>query len=95
MDPRDHRTLAGALCADGFSRAHFERIWESLIEQFGAHPDLRLATVELFMQARRQPELRVALAGGTTQGRRGSIRVGRTGRAYRIAAVPAVLSQLV
>ncbi|MCM1974728.1 hypothetical protein [Streptomyces sp. G1] len=70
MDPRDHRTLAGALCADGSSRAHFERIWESLIEQFGAPPDLWLATVELFMQARRQPELRVALAGGTTQGRR-------------------------
>ncbi|WP_407838068.1 TetR/AcrR family transcriptional regulator [Streptomyces sp. DSM 116496] len=57
--------------ADGSSRAHFERIWESLIEQFGAHPDLWLATVELFMQAQRQPELRAALAGGTAQGRRG------------------------
>ncbi|UUU45155.1 TetR/AcrR family transcriptional regulator [Streptomyces sp. NBC_00162] len=57
--------------ADGSSRAHFERIWESLIEQFSAHPDLWLATVELFMQAQRQPELRAALAGGTAQGRRG------------------------
>ncbi|MFF8834169.1 TetR/AcrR family transcriptional regulator [Streptomyces sp. NPDC015130] len=57
--------------ADGSSRAHFERVWESLIEDFGAHPDLWLASVELFMQAQRQPELRVALADGTAQGRRG------------------------
>ncbi|WP_327254055.1 TetR/AcrR family transcriptional regulator [Streptomyces sp. NBC_01244] len=57
--------------ADGSSRAHFERIWESLIEDFGAHPDLWLASVELFMQAQRQQELRAALAGGTAQGRRG------------------------
>ncbi|MFF1507166.1 TetR/AcrR family transcriptional regulator [Streptomyces sp. NPDC058326] len=57
--------------ADGSARAHYERVWESLIEQFGAHPDLWLASVELFMQAQRRPELRPALAGGITQGRRG------------------------
>lgn len=57
--------------ADGSSRAHFERIWESLIEDFGAHPDLWLASVELFMQAQRNPELGAALKAGTAQGRRG------------------------
>ncbi|MFK0259603.1 TetR/AcrR family transcriptional regulator [Streptomyces sp. NPDC090445] len=57
--------------ADDSARAHFERIWESLIEEFGAHPDLWLASVELFMQAQRQPELRSALAAGIAQGRRG------------------------
>ncbi|MGW7414325.1 TetR/AcrR family transcriptional regulator [Streptomyces sp. NPDC054863] len=57
--------------ADGSTRAHFERIWESLIEDFGAHPDLWLASVELFMQAQRQPDLRASLAEGTAQGRRG------------------------
>ncbi|MFF3609757.1 TetR/AcrR family transcriptional regulator [Streptomyces sp. NPDC002463] len=56
---------------DGSSRAHFERVWESLIDDFGTHPDLWLASVELFMQAQRQPDLRAALIAGTTQGRRG------------------------
>ncbi|WP_328467487.1 TetR/AcrR family transcriptional regulator [Actinoplanes sp. NBC_00393] len=49
----------------------FERMWESLVEQFAAHPDLWLATVELFLQAQRQPELRAQLAGGIAQGWRG------------------------
>ncbi|MFG2338918.1 TetR/AcrR family transcriptional regulator [Streptomyces yangpuensis] len=57
--------------ADGSARAHFARIWESLIEDFGVHPDLWLASMELFMQAQRQPELKAALAEGTAQGRRG------------------------
>ncbi|MBT2471216.1 TetR/AcrR family transcriptional regulator [Streptomyces sp. ISL-66] len=57
--------------ADGSARQSFERIWQSLIEDFGAHGDLWLASVELFMQAQRQPELRTALAAGTAQGRRG------------------------
>jgi AcrR family transcriptional regulator len=49
----------------------FERMWDSLIEQFTEHPDLWLATVELFLQAQRQPELRTRLAGGLTEGWRG------------------------
>ncbi len=57
--------------ADGSTREHFEQLWQSLIDDFGAHPDLWLASVELFMQARRRPELRSALAEGTAQGRRG------------------------
>ncbi|HET6295263.1 MAG TPA: TetR family transcriptional regulator [Kribbella sp.] len=49
----------------------FERMWDGLIEQFAAHPDLWLATVELFLQAQRQPALRSQLAGGVAQGWRG------------------------
>ncbi|MFI6059533.1 TetR/AcrR family transcriptional regulator [Streptomyces sp. NPDC051286] len=56
---------------DGSTRQHFERMWESLIADFTAHPDLWLASVELFMQAQRQPELRPALTEGIAQGRRG------------------------
>ncbi|MFE0175600.1 TetR/AcrR family transcriptional regulator [Streptomyces sp. NPDC059002] len=57
--------------ADGSSKRHFEGMWESLIADFTAHPDLWLASMELFMQARRRPELRGALAEGTARGRRG------------------------
>ncbi len=46
-------------------------MWDGLVEQFAAHPDLWLATVELFLQAQRQPELRARLSAGTEQGRRG------------------------
>lgn len=49
----------------------YERMWESLIEQFTAHPDLWIATVELFLQAQRQPDLMAKLASGIGQGRRG------------------------
>ncbi|MCP2164473.1 TetR/AcrR family transcriptional regulator [Goodfellowiella coeruleoviolacea] len=49
----------------------FARMWDGLVEQFAAHPDLWLATVELFLQAQRQPELRARLSAGTEQGRRG------------------------
>ncbi|MER5888272.1 TetR/AcrR family transcriptional regulator [Streptomyces sp. NPDC001941] len=57
--------------ADGSTERDFARMWQSLIDDFAAHPDLWLASVELFMQAQRQPGLRTALAGGTAQGRRG------------------------
>lgn len=57
--------------ADGSAKRDFERIWEGLIADFTAHPDLWLASVELFMQARRRPELRAPLADGMAQGRRG------------------------
>jgi len=50
---------------------NFARMWSGLVEQFQVHPDLWLASVELFMQAQRQPELRAQLAAGTRQGRRG------------------------
>ncbi|WP_345573255.1 TetR/AcrR family transcriptional regulator [Nonomuraea rosea] len=51
--------------------AGFARMWESLIEQFAANPGLWLASVELFLQAQRRPELRGQLAEGTAEGRRG------------------------
>ncbi|WP_283135443.1 TetR/AcrR family transcriptional regulator [Rhizohabitans arisaemae] len=57
--------------ADGSTKDHFERLWQSLIDSFSAHPDLWLASMELFMQAQRQPGLRAPLADGTVQGRRG------------------------
>jgi len=57
--------------ADGSAREHFAQMWQSLIDDFKAQPDLWLASVELFMQAQRQPDLRQALADGTAQGRRG------------------------
>lgn len=49
----------------------FARMWDGLIEEFTAHPDVWLATIELFLQAQRQPELRARLAGGVSQGWRG------------------------
>jgi AcrR family transcriptional regulator len=49
----------------------FARMWDGIIEQFTAHPELWLATVELFLQAQRQPELRGHLASGVSQGWRG------------------------
>ncbi|MFC0627036.1 TetR/AcrR family transcriptional regulator [Kribbella deserti] len=56
----------------GDDAAHgFRQLWNGLIEQFSAHPDLWVATVELFLQAQRQPTLREQLAGGVTEGRRG------------------------
>jgi AcrR family transcriptional regulator len=57
--------------AEGSTKEHFAQMWQSLIDDFKAQPDLWLASVELFMQAQRQPDLRKALADGTTQGRRG------------------------
>ncbi|MEO3746291.1 TetR/AcrR family transcriptional regulator [Plantactinospora sp. B5E13] len=57
--------------ADDCTRAHFARIWQSLIDDLTAQPDLWLASIELFMQAQRQPELRQALTGGIAEGRRG------------------------
>ncbi|MER5747029.1 TetR/AcrR family transcriptional regulator [Streptomyces sp. NPDC059913] len=57
--------------ADGSAQRAFERIWENLIADCTAHPDLWTASVELFMQARRRPELRAPLAAGMAEGRRG------------------------
>ncbi|MFI6522239.1 TetR/AcrR family transcriptional regulator [Spirillospora sp. NPDC050679] len=49
----------------------FGRLWEGLITEFAAAPELWLASVELFMQAQRQPDLREALASGVAHGWRG------------------------
>ncbi|UNS98106.1 TetR/AcrR family transcriptional regulator [Streptomyces tubbatahanensis] len=49
----------------------FRRMWEGLIAQFRDHPDLWLATVELFLQAQRQPELSARLSDGVAEGWRG------------------------
>lgn len=57
--------------ADDDAARGFERVWHRLVEQFTEHPDLWVATVELFLQSRRQPELRAQLADGVGQGWRG------------------------
>ncbi|MBE1532686.1 TetR/AcrR family transcriptional regulator [Actinomadura algeriensis] len=51
--------------------AGFARMWDGLIEQFTEHPDLWLASVELFLQAQRQPALRPRLTEGVRHGWRG------------------------
>ncbi|MFV2172610.1 TetR/AcrR family transcriptional regulator [Actinomadura sp. LOL_016] len=51
--------------------AGFARMWDGLIAQFTEHPDLWVASVELFLQAQRQPALRARLADGVREGRRG------------------------
>lgn len=57
--------------ADDDAARGFARVWEGLVEQFAEHPDLWVATVELFLQSRRQPALRAQLADGVGQGWRG------------------------
>ncbi|MBV2362176.1 TetR/AcrR family transcriptional regulator [Streptomonospora nanhaiensis] len=57
---------AGDDAAQGFAR-----MWAGLVEQFREHPDLWVATVELFLQSRRQPDLRAQLARGVSGGWRG------------------------
>ncbi len=58
--------------AAGDDAAHgFARMWDGLTEEFTARPEVWLATVELVLQAQRQPELRAQLADGVSQGWRG------------------------
>ncbi|MGP3974185.1 TetR/AcrR family transcriptional regulator [Streptomyces sp. 8N114] len=66
-------SLGRALAPEGGhdAAAGFARMWESLVEQFRTHPDLWTATVELFLQAQRQPDIRPRLADGVSQGWRG------------------------
>ncbi|WP_106397395.1 TetR/AcrR family transcriptional regulator [Actinocorallia populi] len=72
LDEGGSGTGRALVTEDGDSAAEgYARMWESLIEQFREQPDLWLASVELFMQAQRRPELRDALAGGLGQGRYG------------------------
>ncbi|NUR85455.1 MAG: TetR/AcrR family transcriptional regulator [Nonomuraea sp.] len=49
----------------------YKGMWDGLIGQFAEHPDLWLATVELFLQGRRQPELGAKVAEGVAEGWRG------------------------
>jgi AcrR family transcriptional regulator len=49
----------------------YERMWDSLLAEVRAHPRMWLASMELFMQAQRQPDLLPALADGIGQGRSG------------------------
>ncbi|MFY7069498.1 TetR/AcrR family transcriptional regulator [Nocardiopsis changdeensis] len=64
--------LGRALSPGGGDDAQgFERMWERLVGQFAEHPDLWTASVELFLQARRQPALRAQLTEGVGQGWRG------------------------
>ena len=51
------------------------RLRESLIKRFRDQPHLWLASVELFMQAQRRPELRSSLAEGIAHRRRGNAEV--------------------
>ncbi|OLT32577.1 TetR family transcriptional regulator [Actinomadura sp. CNU-125] len=51
--------------------AGFARMWDGLIEEFAAHPDLWVASVELFLQAQRNPAVRARLAEGVQGGWRG------------------------
>jgi AcrR family transcriptional regulator len=64
------RAIATTAGDDDAARG-FERMWDGLITQFAAHPDLWRATVELFLQAQRQPELHARLADGIAEGQRG------------------------
>lgn len=73
LDEGGSSTGRALVTEDGGSAAEgYTRMWESLIEGFGEQPGLWLASVELFMQAQRRPELREALAGGIAHGRQGN-----------------------
>ncbi|GAA4217306.1 TetR/AcrR family transcriptional regulator [Actinocatenispora rupis] len=52
--------------------ARYVRRWDEQIAQALEHPDMFLASLELFMQARRQPDLLPQLADGMRQGRSGT-----------------------
>jgi len=46
-------------------------MWDANLDQIRAHPQMWLVSVDLFMQAQRQPELRETLAAGMREGRSG------------------------
>ncbi|MEO3786921.1 TetR family transcriptional regulator [Actinocorallia sp. B10E7] len=72
LDEEGSRTGRALVPQDGDSAAEgYGRMWDHLIEQFHQRPDVWVASVELFMQAQRRPELRAALAEGISQGWRG------------------------
>lgn len=60
------------LVRDGESAAQgYARLWEETTARSGAAHDAFVASVELFLQAQRRPELREALREGMAHGRRG------------------------
>lgn len=65
------RTLAGEAGADALSAPQYERLWARMIESFGAHQRLWLASVEALLQAEHSPDLRRHLADALREGRRG------------------------
>ncbi|MBP2365959.1 TetR/AcrR family transcriptional regulator [Pseudonocardia parietis] len=73
LDEGGSSTGRALVTEDGDSAAQgYTRWWESLLEGFRDQPHLWLASVELFMQAQRRPELRGPLAEGIAHGRRGN-----------------------
>ncbi|QFG22721.1 TetR/AcrR family transcriptional regulator [Actinomadura sp. WMMB 499] len=56
----------------------FARMWDGLIREITDNPDPWVASVELFLQARRQPALRDRLADGVREGRRGMVAILRS-----------------
>lgn len=51
--------------------AAYERMWDELLAQARTHPKMWLVSMDLFMQAQRQPELMPHLTDGIRQGRSG------------------------
>ncbi|MEV4478943.1 TetR/AcrR family transcriptional regulator [Micromonospora coxensis] len=49
----------------------YERMWDELLAQARAHPRMWLVSIELFLQAQRQPDLLPQLTDGVRQGRSG------------------------
>ena len=49
----------------------YERMWDELLAQARAHPRMWLLSMDLFLQAQRQPELMPQLTDGIRQGRSG------------------------
>ncbi|MDO3704023.1 TetR family transcriptional regulator [Micromonospora sp. C28SCA-DRY-2] len=74
------RALVPADAPDLSPEQAYERMWDDLLAQARAHPKLWLTSVELFMQAQRQPDLLPQLADGMRQG--------RSGMAAILASVP-------
>ncbi|MEV4198620.1 TetR/AcrR family transcriptional regulator [Micromonospora globbae] len=65
------RALVPADAPDLGPAEAYERMWDELLAQARAHPKTWLASMELFMQAQRQPELLPHLTDGIRQGRSG------------------------
>ncbi|MFC7644391.1 TetR family transcriptional regulator C-terminal domain-containing protein [Streptosporangium lutulentum] len=63
------RTLANY--AGDTSGERYEAMWTAIIESFGTHRKLWIATIEALLQSEHSPELRRYLAGAQAEGRRG------------------------
>ncbi|MEU4741133.1 TetR/AcrR family transcriptional regulator [Actinosynnema sp. NPDC023658] len=65
------RALVPADAPDLAPAEAYERMWDELLTQVRANPKMWLVSVDLFLQAQRQPELLPHLADGLRQGRSG------------------------